>query len=351
MCSEQAGFRPGVVRGWPGFWIEQPPLRLGVVPEVGGRILSLQLDGEELLFARDERAGQHVDIDSVPDLAARKREIGWCLWGGNKVWPAPQSAWVAQMPPLEMESGRFAATVAGAGIEMTSRICQETGLSVMRRIEVLSAEELRVTSTFTNRSKKVQNWGIWDVTQWLQPAEVLWPCSTDCVRAYANEGQSARLISSRLHPLGFGWAQISALPGEELKFGALIDRGLTVAVLPRAGHTIVLTSRFEVVSGGDYAHDAMVEVYNSGTMPYLEVEFHAPLKPLEPGESVSFAQQWTVRSIDGAPETGELLDAIVGHMELASDRELHAGSILQTGRAARELPVKRNEGLATRAAR
>ena len=39
---------PGPVHGWDGWWIRRPPLELGLVPQVGGRLMSMRWRGHEL---------------------------------------------------------------------------------------------------------------------------------------------------------------------------------------------------------------------------------------------------------------------------------------------------------------
>ncbi len=40
---------------------------------------------------------------------------------------------------------------------------------------------------------------------------------------------------------------------------------------------------FETEPEEIYPHESVVEVYDSGTLPYIEIEVHSPLKILNPG--------------------------------------------------------------------
>ncbi len=42
-----------------------------------------------------------------------------------------------------------------------------------------------------------------------------------------------------------------------------------------------------------YAHDSIVEVFNSPDLPYAEAEVHAPLARLAQGETTTLSQCWT----------------------------------------------------------
>ena len=51
---------------------------------------------------------------------------------------------------------------------------------------------------------------------------------------------------------------------------------------------------FPCVPGVPYPHQADVEVYDSDTLPYFELEGHSPMCELAPGESVEFSGTWVL---------------------------------------------------------
>ena len=53
------------VRGWSGYVLSMGDIRLGIAPEIGGRIISLVYKGEELLFVQEEHAGETFSFDEV----------------------------------------------------------------------------------------------------------------------------------------------------------------------------------------------------------------------------------------------------------------------------------------------
>ncbi|MCQ0020724.1 hypothetical protein [Actinomadura madurae] len=72
-------------------WLDNGTLRLGIVPALGGRLLSLVHDGEELLWrnpalldGRLHPVGGHRPERTSGPMA------NWCNYGGDKTWPAPQ---------------------------------------------------------------------------------------------------------------------------------------------------------------------------------------------------------------------------------------------------------------------
>ncbi|MGA8163441.1 MAG: hypothetical protein WB791_00260 [Waddliaceae bacterium] len=96
-----------------------------------------------------------------------------------------------------------------------------------------------------------------------------------------------------------GWSCITCQQPLHYKFGTLLNKGILVA--HRKNPPLSWTRRFSVDAGGCYAHDAVVEVYNSPTYDYCEIEVHAHLIPLKEDEEASHRQEWTFAARDFHP--------------------------------------------------
>ena len=62
--------------GWPSLRVSSGPAELVFVPMLGGRLMGIRLDGDELLWVNPELAGLIPDLDSLP---AR-----FPLWGARR---------------------------------------------------------------------------------------------------------------------------------------------------------------------------------------------------------------------------------------------------------------------------
>lgn len=93
----------GRYNGWACQTLENGPVKLVLVPQVGGRIMAIRWRGHDLSFRQPELEGQVIDVAGVGDLATRKREPGFPLWGGEKTWLAPQAHWQEGSPFLDFE--------------------------------------------------------------------------------------------------------------------------------------------------------------------------------------------------------------------------------------------------------
>ncbi len=296
------------LHGWRVHRLASGPITLGIAPDIGGRILSMTYQGIELFFTQPEHRGEVLDLGPVDDLRALKRDIGFRLWGGDKTWVAPQSSWWEGIPPLDLDAGRYVARVEERAVRLESPTCRETGLRIVRRIEMRPGGDVILDQELTNLGDRESACGIWDVTQCLRPMDVYLNAPAADVRAYSEEGESVRLRESLLGADG-AWMVVPCREALHFKFGARVRRGLIMAIRRRGADALALVRRFEIDGSAPYAHDAMVEVYNSPSYEYLEIEVHAPLRPLPAGGRVVHRQAWRIGSIpaDAGPREAEAL--------------------------------------------
>jgi hypothetical protein len=146
-------------------WLERGDLRLGLVPELGGRLLSVRHRGVELLW----RDTELLDDDLRGEYAPNAGRMGdWVNYGGDKTWPAPQGwdgpdQWPGPPDPI-LDSGPYTAVVDGDTVTMTSAPDPRTGLRFTRAITILDdGYELRLTAG--NTSSRRVRWALWNVTQ------------------------------------------------------------------------------------------------------------------------------------------------------------------------------------------
>ena len=159
-------------------WLRTADVCAGVVPALGGRVLSLATKAGEHIFRNPELldnaihpAVEIAEVSEEPDGALGR----WLNSGGDKTWPAPQgwsgpSEWPGP-PDTVLDGGPYIAswTVdhARASIEMRSPDDPRTGLRIRRRAEVTEGTSgYRLTSTFTNTSDREIRWAIWQVVQY-----------------------------------------------------------------------------------------------------------------------------------------------------------------------------------------
>lgn len=291
------------IYGWAGYRLSMGDVSLGIVPQIGGRIMSLMHQGQELFFVQDEYKGEVCNFGEGIDLKKEKQQLGFRYWGGDKTWVAPQESWLEAVPPLELDSGEYQIQLKENGVGMTSLPCRETGLQIIRDIVFEDAQTIVLHQTFRNISSKVVKWGIWNVTQMLRPFDVYLPAKKQQIRVYKGED----LIEDIAHKMSQkdAWVKVACDDNTRFKVGGMINEGVIVALRhisinhqKKQGATIALVRLFDIAATAPYAHDAIAEVYNSSQYHYLEVEVHAPIRALKPWEEYSHSQVWKVARID-----------------------------------------------------
>ncbi|MBE1499993.1 hypothetical protein H4696_007093 [Amycolatopsis lexingtonensis] len=146
-------------------WLERGDLRLGLVPELGGRLLSVSRKGVELLWRNPALLGDGLRGDYTPNSG---RMGDWVNYGGDKTWPAPQGwagpdQWPGPPDPV-LDSGPYALALDGDTATMTSAPDPRTGLRFTRAITILdNGYELRLRAL--NTADHPVRWALWNVTQ------------------------------------------------------------------------------------------------------------------------------------------------------------------------------------------
>lgn len=160
-------------------WLDNGVLRLGAVPALGGRLLSVQVHATETLwrnaaYLNDDLhpVAGHTPVPVSGDLA------DWVNYGGDKTWLAPQgwngpAEWAGPPDPV-LDSGPYGWAVEqadgdGAGavrLTMISADDARTGLRVERTIVLCpgtASYDLHLRAV--NVSDRPVRWALWNVTQ------------------------------------------------------------------------------------------------------------------------------------------------------------------------------------------
>lgn len=293
--------------GWKCFFLEAGDISVGIASDIGGRIISFNFKGTELFFVQEEHAGEVFDFSAHGDLRAEKRRLGHRLWGGDKTWVAPQSAWVDGIPPLELDAGVYKTDIGNDFVFMRSPLCRETGLRIERKISLNEDGALLLEESLINETEKPIRRGIWNVTQCLRPFDIYLPMNKNKLKPYPEEGLSVELFDEVVSDKG-EWTMIRCSKPLHFKFGGIARKGIIAALREDGGEKLLFAKFFDTGPDATYAHASSVEVYNSPKYNYLEIEVHAPLRELAPGEKQTQKQLWRTQSFDRDVSTKQILE-------------------------------------------
>jgi|APTNR8051073442_1049403.scaffolds.fasta_scaffold03060_5 hypothetical protein len=309
MSAAMPSMREAAFGGWNALWIEHGPLTLVLVPQIGGRIMSVIWKGHELSFVNPDCRGRVLDVASIADVHEAKRRLGFVLWGGDKTWLAPQDRWTDGDPFLDLDSGAYDLSIdrtTGAAT-MLSPICRETGVRIERTV-LPGAEPgtWSVASRLINASDRMVVWAPWDVGMMLRPATVFMPTRPNStyprgVRTFDNEGDST---SARDQVLDFvdDIAVVSCRDAVKFKYGVDADVGRILAVLETGdGGRVGYRKSVPTYRPQPYGHGCVLEIFNASAYSYIEMEVHGPVVSLQPGESFTLEVGSTLFDLDAAP--------------------------------------------------
>ena len=297
-------------------------LQLVFLPSVGGRLLSLQIAGKELLrinpdfFDRKFRALK-------PRLSWATLDGTFASWanvGGSKTWPAPQGEnagqWAGPPDPV-LDAGEWTFESTWLPIEKVQQVIMaspndaRTGLQVKREFRIpATGSSFFEHTTFTNTSHRNVRWSLWEV------------CQIDTFAARDGATDSAVEVTvSFNHPpielaryagvvrptIADGIARVPIEPGVA-KFGFPHSTG-EIKWRGPAGTSLVLKTAVD--ERAEYPdHGSRIEVWAQSPIPYalselngfypnawlVELEVLSPLHTIEPGGCARLDIQWSAHT-------------------------------------------------------
>jgi hypothetical protein len=157
--------------GWRAIRLTNEFVAIVLVPDIGGRVMSLTLGAHEYLFRNPAHLGR---LYTYEENLGDGTLLAWKNYGGDKTWPAPQGwsgpgEWAGPPDPV-LDSGRFDATTwrdgSRVGVTMVSPPDPRSGLRLTRSVSLAPGlAEVRLDLAFENVSDRTVRWSIWDVTQ------------------------------------------------------------------------------------------------------------------------------------------------------------------------------------------
>lgn len=295
-------------------------LEFAFLPSVGGRLLSLRVDGRELLWQNPAFFSEGLQcVRPRSEWKVLDGTLGsWSNVGGSKSWPAPQGwssdeQWPGPPDPV-LDSGEWSWEESSdrglLSIRMTSADDLRTGLQVTRSFSIPSTG-----TAFTERiqhravgGRRVR-WAAWEVCQVRTEGSLGDPSAGVAV---ATAGECRPLVQ------GDWWGRMRTerrgdhewIPSQEVvaKRGFSDATGLVSWTAPDGAG---IDFRFEPDAAAEYPDGgARVEIWMqapllspldelAGLHPdahIVELEVLGPWVSLEPGESSELTMEWNARA-------------------------------------------------------
>jgi hypothetical protein len=271
--------------GWPDcYLIANGSVEAVIVPAIG-RVMQLRLKGE----AEGAFWENHALDGQLHDAASSE----WLNFGGDKCWPAPQSAWPQHQdrdwpPPVAFDARPVEVVAVERGVVLTSPVDPGYGIQVVRHVELDAAQPImRIATEFRKLSGAPVTVGIWTITQMRDPERV-------CIQLPEDSKYTSgfiRMLEAEPADLKVDGCLLSLKrhARQQVKVGS---DGSSMAWL---GQNCVVRIDTDIRPGEYPDGGCVTEVYtNPDPLQYVELETLGPLTTMNVGDRIEQITAYTV---------------------------------------------------------
>jgi hypothetical protein len=240
-------------------------------------------------------ANPQMDGQRHPSAADRRVPDEWLNFGGDKCWPAPQSAWPKQQgrywpPPLAFDAQPMDAKIVDGSVVLTSAIDPAFGIQVVRHVSLDTDQPaMRIRSEFIKLSGSPVKVGVWTITQMCEPecVSILLPAQSKFPTGYV------RLMGAQPADLKVEAGVLSLVRHRH----ELVKIGTDGVSMAWVGQTCVVRIDAEPGSGEFPDGGCVTQVYtNPDPLHYVELETIGPLTLMTVGDRIQQTAVYRVSS-------------------------------------------------------
>jgi hypothetical protein len=299
-ASAEVNVQKTTWRGHAALQLSNGTVELVVVTGIGPRIVRYAFAG-----------GENILGELPPDAPPTKTALGdWYLYGGHRIWAAPEAMPATYAP----DNGPVDVKVDGGTVTLTQPPDAAGFQKIMTVTLAPTGTSVTVGNRVANASKKAVDTAPWALTVLNGGGVVIIP--NEPYKSHDEELSPARSITAWSYTnfadprwtLGPKYTRLRVDPSlqESQKVGVSNRRGW--AGYFRQGQLFV--KRYDWIEGRHYPdYGVNTETYTSAN--FVELETLGPLATLQPGESASHEERWSLYKGVDIGTTEESLDAAV----------------------------------------
>ncbi len=295
-------------------WLEKNNVKVGILPDVGGRVVYLSLIGKENILTSDtslwyESAATRPEISSTTPFTA---------FNGHIVWLGPQSGWWTQQDedtakrnradvwppdPYLIYSDYKVLSQTDSSIIMQGPESKYSGVQLTKKISIHENGEVYFQVTAKNIREEPVSWDLWLNTRLNGYATCLIPLAdTTEMREDAVDNEKKIKPDFSVSQGYFTLYPSEPPEGKEMRVGKYFihpDNNYMAAFYNDQFlfFSFPLPEKEEI-----HPEQAAIEIYNITTHKpgdaLLEMELHSPYKTLQPGEELSTELTWYLSEAD-----------------------------------------------------
>jgi len=256
-----------------------------IVSQVG-RVMQFRFAGET-----DGSFWENADVlGKLPD----PQSTNWLNFGGEKIWPAPQSEWKDHTkhewpPPAGFDGLPYEVKLDGFVVTLTSAVDPSYGIRVRREIKLaINDPVLKIATTFDKVQGSSLRVSVWAVSQMKSPIAIY-----SLIPQVSHFREGFHLLSDERPPslrLGANWLALTRDPKKSYKIGT--DGG-TLLWMGENDMVRIDSPRLPLAEYPDQG--ASVEIFtNPDPQAYVELETLGALRKMKKGERILCRTTYTL---------------------------------------------------------
>lgn len=285
-------------------------IEVGILPEVGGRVVLLRKPGYENILKSDSTLWKNSKINK-PEISAFS---DFKAYDGHIVWVGPQNEWWTHQdinmirrdnasvwpPDPYLIYGSFEVLEqTDSSLKMVGPVSPISGVKLYKDISINNSGVVKFTVTMENIKLENVNWDLWMLTRMDGFAKCYVPIRNNGIIEFLHKED--KYIDTTPYFIEDGFFTLNpTLPKNSKK-----EQVQEVHLNPSSGFIAgfsnkqMLLIQFEKINQKlIHPNHGLVELYNSinanGTKRLLELEMHSSYGELKPGETKSSTEFWNI---------------------------------------------------------
>lgn len=291
-------------------WLEHDGTRIGVLPDVGGRIVYFSVGGIQNILKSDSTLWD--ESDSLRPAVSENPK--WKSYYGHTVWLGPQSEWwthqelnmdlklqkaVWPPDPWLIYSAYKVMEHTSTKVIMEGPKSPVSGMQLVKEIELMGQGEVVITVRGKNIRKEEIAWDLWMNTRVDGYMQVYIPINeTSKIKVRANSGQMNDTVAYAVEQGYFSYLPAAPPDGKKQRSSkAFITPSQPWMAAFRDSSCFFI--EFELYdTARTHAEQGLVELYNFTSDfkddALTEMEYHGPYTLIPAGESISVSEKWKI---------------------------------------------------------
>jgi len=260
--------------------------QLEINANIGARITSLKIDGQELLLTADQTKNT--------------------IWG-NGFWSSPQSEW--SWPPVEtLDSAPYQAAIIDDRLVFTSKVDKQTGYQFVKSYAVNAKKKcVSIRYSIYNQSSAEKNVAAWEVTR-LRPVGI----------AFFPQGNT-EMTSGIFYPVpvehigDISWSTYDAKKIHD-NHHKLISDGKEGWLAYTDNGKLLVKEFADVPVELMVAGEGEIELFANTEKTYWEIAQQSLMTKLAPGEHLDWEVLWHTRTLPANIKVVQGSDELVSYV-------------------------------------